>query len=449
MKPTTINFTDMKKNLFKLLSFLVLSTLIISCGEKTNPLIKKGQDGIKAQDYDAAISSLNQAILEDSTNADAYYYRGVAYAEMAEANSNVSARKDSYIKMRESLEMANKLYLAQGAKSLQSVESELLMNRKWGKEHNQGVQYATQDASLSTVDEPFELAEDHFENAITINPDSLISLEVLADVYRINNKPEKSLQAFKELKQKSDRSEAYVYDRIGALYLLEERYDEAKDILMEGIEMYPDSVFLVQKLADTYMNLGNNQESIKVIESLIERDPQNPQYHLVLGTQVYIMASEIDDKVSAEYDKIFELERELRNLNGAEKRATEKKIADSRKEIAQESARSDELTERAINELKLVIELRPEDATTFNSLGIIYQNRASSLFDKRNATTDNDEAARIDTEAKEKLRTAMGYYEKATELEPENQEYWKSLFQVYTLLGMNDKAEAAMEKAGM
>jgi len=219
--------------------------------------------------------------------------------------------------------------------------------------------------------------------------------------------------------------------------------------LMEGIEMYPDSVFLVQKLADTYMNLGNNQESIKVIESLIERDPQNPQYHLVLGTQVYIMASEIDDKVSAEYDKIFELERELRNLNGAEKRATEKKIADSRKEIAQESARSDELTERAINELKLVIELRPEDATTFNSLGIIYQNRASSLFDKRNATTDNDEAARIDTEAKEKLRTAMGYYEKATELEPENQEYWKSLFQVYTLLGMNDKAEAAMEKAGM
>lgn len=43
----------------------------------------------------------------------------------------------------------------------------------------------------------------------------------------------------------------------------------------------------------------------------------------------------------------------------------------------------------------------------------------------------------------------MKNYEKATEIEPDNQSYWRSLFQVYTSLGMNEKAEAAMEKAGM
>ena len=43
----------------------------------------------------------------------------------------------------------------------------------------------------------------------------------------------------------------------------------------------------------------------------------------------------------------------------------------------------------------------------------------------------------------------MKYYERATELNPDNTNYWNSLFRIYTLLDMRDKAEEAMEKAGM
>ena len=92
----------MKKNFYRLLSFAVLATIIISCGGETNPLIKEAKDGIKAKNYDAALASLDQALVEDSSNANAYYYKGVVYSEMAQNNPQVQNRKDSYSKMRKS-----------------------------------------------------------------------------------------------------------------------------------------------------------------------------------------------------------------------------------------------------------------------------------------------------------------------------------------------------------
>lgn len=439
----------MKKNLFRLFSFAVLAIIIISCGGESNPLIKEAKDGIKAQNYDAALVSLEQALVQDSANADAYYYKGVVYSEMAQNNPNISGRKDSYSKMRENLLTAKSMYEAQGIQSVESVETQILIDRKWSEEHNLGVKYATGDSTLASTDNPLDTAEDHLENAVVINPDSLLSFEVLAEVYRLNSNTEKGIQIYEDLITMKDEPEAYDYDRLGALYLSLEQYNKAKEILIDGVDLFPDSVSLVQKLADSYMKLGENQESIEVIESLIERDPNNPQYHLVLGTQVYIMASEITDDISSKYDEIFNLEREQRNLSGNAKKANQDKVSSLRASIEDQSQRADQLIDRAVQELQKVIEVKPDNSNAYNTLGIIYQNKAAALFDKRNATADNDEAAKIDNQAKENLREAMKNYEKATEIEPDNQSYWRSLFQVYTSLGMNEKAEAAMEKAGM
>lgn len=439
----------MKKNFLRLLSFAIISAVIVSCGGESNPLIKEAKIGLESQNYDAALLSLDQAIDLDSVNAQAYYYKGLVYSEMAQNNPQVSNRKDSYRKMRENLLIANNLFTQQGAKSLEAVESNLLIDRIWGKEHNMGVRYATGDTTLPKTDKPFELSEAHLENATVINPDSTLSYDVLAEVYRIDGKPEEGIRVYQTIMDLKNPPEAFDYDRLGSLYLQTSQFDKAVDILNEGIAQYPDSISLVQKLADAYMNDGNNEKSIETIESLLETDPNNPQYHLVLGTQVYIMASKINEDISAKYDQIFNIERNLRNLSSAERKDAENRLKSMRSEINQQTLRSDELTDRAINEIVIVTEMRPDDASANNTLGIIYQNKAAALFDKRNATSDNDEASKIDAEAKDNLRLSMKYYEKATEIEPDNQSYWRALFQVYTSLGMNDKAEAAMEKAGM
>lgn len=439
----------MKKNLQRLLSFAVLATLIISCGGESNPLIKEAKDGIEAKNYGAALTSLDQAIAEDPTNANAFYYKGLVYSEMAQNNPNVSDRKDSYSKMRENLDTSIKMYSEQGTKNLESVEAQLLTDRMWSSEHNLGVQYAQGDSTLPQTSNPLDISEDHLENAIIINPDSTLSYEVLSEVYRLNDNLDKSIAVYEDLLELKPSATAYDYDRLGSLYLQVQEYKKANTILVEGIEMYPDSISLVQKLADSYMNIGENQKSIEVIRSLIERDPENPQYHLVLGTQVYVMARDINEENSAKYDEIFELERQARNLSGTEKQNAENKISTLRSDIESNMSRANDLTDTSIEELKLVTELRPNDADAFSTLGIIYQNKAAALFEKRNATTDNDEASKIEAEAKDNLREAMSNYEKAAEIRPEEQSYWRSLFQIYTLLGMNEKAEAAMEKAGM
>ena len=439
----------MKKNFYKLLSFAVLATIIISCGGETNPLIKEAKDGIKAKNYDAALASLDQALVEDSANANAYYYKGVVYSEMAQNNPQVQNRKDSYTKMRENLLVAMNMFETQNIKSVESVESQLLIDRMWGTEHNMGVAYAVGDTTVPKVDAPLEVSVSHFENAIIINPDSIISIDVLAEVHRMRGDYGSAAEAMEKVVEKKDKAAALDYDRLASYYLQEGEYSKAETVLIEGTDTYPDSVSLVQKLADTYTNQDKNDEAIKVLEKLISTDPSNPLYHLVLSTQIYNIANDINQQISANYDSLITLNREVRGLNGTRKAEAEKNINSLVDETQKLEDEADVLIAQAIEELELSLQYDPNNQNAYYTLGVVNQNKAASLFEKRNATEDNDLAAEINEEANEYLRTAMGHYEKAVEIDPENQNYWRSLFQVYTTLGMMDKAEAAMEKAGM
>lgn len=439
----------MKKNFYRLLSFAVLATIIISCGGETNPLIKEAKDGIKAKNYDAALASLDQALVEDSSNANAYYYKGVVYSEMAQNNPQVQNRKDSYSKMRENLLVAMNMFEVQNVKSVEAIESQLLIDRMWGTEHNMGVAYAVGDTTVPQVNAPLEVAVSHFENAVIINPDSIISIDVLAEVHRMRGDYASAAVAMEKVIEKKSQPDAIDYDRLASYYLQVGDYSKAENVLIEGTEVYPDSVSLVQKLADTYTNQNKNDEAIQVLRKLIDTDPSNPLYHLVLSTQIYNIADEINQEISQNYDSLITLNRDARRLSGARKTAAENTIKSLFEETQNLENEADVLIAQAIEELKISLQYDPQNQNAYYTLGVVNQNKAASLFEKRNATEDNNLAAEINEQANEYLREAMTNYEKAVEIDPDNQNYWRSLFQVYTTLGMMDKAEAAMEKAGM
>ncbi|HBD42435.1 MAG TPA: hypothetical protein DC011_01860, partial [Bacteroidetes bacterium] len=106
-------------------------------------------------------------------------------------------------------------------------------------------------------------------------------------------------------------------------------------------------------------------------------------------------------------------------------------------------------TDLAIEQVTRATELDPSSANTFNILGVIYQNKSALYFDKRNNTADYDLADEYDAQAREILDMARVAYEQATQLDEGNPEYWQSLFQIYTTLNMPEKAQEAMEKAGI
>ncbi|HKL19172.1 MAG TPA: tetratricopeptide repeat protein, partial [Halalkalibaculum sp.] len=239
------------------------------------------------------------------------------------------------------------------------------------------------------------------------------------------------------------------YARMAGYYSIAEKPKEAISTLEKGIEQYPENKDLATRLADGYTNAGQTKKAISTIESLIEQEPENPQFHLVLGTQIYKTVLNMSDTLKTNSDKIFDLRQEMKQAQGDKAAQLKQQISQLESENTELQERISSLTERATKELNTVLEYRPNDATAYNTLGIIYQNKASALFDKRNRTDDNQMAAKIDAQAKESLKQAMKYYESAAEIDPDNQEYWKNLFSIYTALGMDQKAEEAMQKAGM
>lgn len=436
----------MKKLIYSLLSLTIFTTLLIGCGSDS-PFMNQAKKGIESQDFESTLAAVDSILAENPDNLEAYYYRGVAYGEKASNNPNVADRKGDYQKMRDALVHITQSN-ADGKDAVLGLQAENLIIGKWGDEHNVAIQHATGDSAAPQVDDPLRMAIDHLNNAVTINPDSTLSFEILAHVHQMLGDYNGAIDAQKNVMALKDTSEAADYNNLATFYMLTDNYEDAVNVLEEGLEQYPDSVDLVQKIADSYMNVGENEKAIHTLEELISKDPENGQYHLVMGTQIYIMANKLNDDVSANFDQIFELERTARSLSGSEQEEVQDRIKELRTENETKLAEADKLTDRAVSELKLVTELMPEDASAYNTLGIVYQNKAALYFEQRNATTDNKEADEFDEKARGELLKAKDSYEKATEIDSDNTEYWGALFRVYTALNMTEEAEAAMEKAG-
>jgi tetratricopeptide (TPR) repeat protein len=430
----------MKKHIYSLFAALLVLVFVTNCGPDSNPLVKPIQAGIDSNDYNAALAASDTLIMKEPANPLGYYYKAVVLGRIAEAEPVASDRTPIYRDMRSNLDEARSV-----SNDLPETPSEInqitpLVLNTWGFEHNEGIKYATDDSIMASVDNPLEISIDHLVNATTINPDSVLSFDVLAQIYYMNSEYENAAEALSTALELQDKGQALDYDRLGSYYFLSDNPEKAVEVIEEGLKLYPDSVSLIEKLADGLFQINQTERALSTMTQLIENEPDNPRYHLVIGTRVYQRALFLSDSLSANSDRIFELERN----NGSQEEINRLKMENEslEKEI-------EPLTDRAEEELLIAAELDDTIASTFNTLGILYQNKASVLYDKRNALDDFDEAEKFDKLAKEETRKAMTYYEKAAELDPENTNYWTSLFRIYTLLDMREEAEAAMEKAGM
>jgi tetratricopeptide (TPR) repeat protein len=425
------------KTLFSRLFFLTLAVYVFaSC--TGDPLVKPIKDGIDAQNYEAAIVAADSALLTDPTNAMALYYRGYALNMKAGATDDIAAREAMYREMRSNLVDARAAFAAMEKAPAESEQVTNLILNAWGREHNEAIAYALDDSVMATVQNPLDYSIQHLVNATSANPDSTLSYDVLAQVYYMNSDYEGAATAMARVIELKNPGEASEYDRLASYNFLMGKPDVAVNALEEGLALYPDSTSLIQKMADGLFQTGDTDRALELVEGLVENDPTNAQYRLVIGTQIYQRVMTLSDSVSANSDMIYEIrdedEARVNELNAINEELREQ---------------IDMLTKRAEEALVAAAEIEPNNPMIFNTLGVVYQNKAAALFDLRNNTVDNDEAMSLDELAKAEATLAMENYERAAELDPENPSYWESLFRIYTSLGMLEEAEAAMEKAGM
>lgn len=438
----------MKKLLRNLIPVLLFFGILTGC-ETTNPIIDEAQLNIYTQNFDSAYASLDRYIEQNPESGIGHYYKAVAYSQEGPTIEPPSDRKPIYRDFRESILTSRELFAEAEEKPEEAGEVDDLVLNTWGFEHNASLDYATNDSVMASVDEPLKIAISHLENAIIINPDSVLSYDVLSQIHFMDNNVEEAAEVLAQSMELKNPPPAEDYDRIGYYYSETGDTENAIDILNEGLEIYPDSISLVQKLADGYMMAGNTDMALATLNDLIERDPENPQYRLVLGTALLSETEGMTNEVSDLYDDIYDLRNELRDASGSEADDIEGQIEDLENQIQSNIEEIEELNSLAESELKTTTELRPDDENAYNALGVLYQNRGAILFTQRNYSDDMDEVNRFDEEAKDAYRLAMENYEKAVELNPDNTNAWQSLANVYITLDMQDKYEEAIEKAGM
>ncbi|WP_372635892.1 tetratricopeptide repeat protein [Fodinibius sp.] len=428
----------------------LLIGILVGCGS-TNPLADEAQSNIESQNFEEALAAAEKSIEQNPQDPLGYYYKGVALGEMAGAEEDPEARAETYKEMNAAFAEAKEV-----AETAEDVPGEVeridaVKNVLWQTEHNRAVELATDDSLKQAVSNPLEQSMYHLKNATNIQPDSLLSWDVLSQVAAMNQSFEEAANAKEKfISMAQDTSlEANDYLQLASYHFQLDNQQEVVNSLEKAHEQFPDNQEIVSNLADAYQRVGEPEKAISTVEKLVEQEPENPQYHLVLGTQIYQQALTITDSLSANSNEIVKLRQDLNNSSDSEKQDIQQQIENLQQENQQLQSKIDELTDRAEEELNTVLEYRPNDDAAYNTLGIIYQNKAKALFDQRNQTTDNQKAAELDKQGQKFLKEAMNNYERAAEIDPNNQEYWKSLFSIYTALGMDEKAQEAMKKAGM
>lgn len=422
--------------------------LFLAC-ETTQPFMEDVEIALITGEFDMALSSIEEALEADSSNYVAHYYKGVVLASQAEATEGAANRKPYYERAKESFNNA-KMWMDRQEETPEEYED--LQNTIvgfWAEEYNIGVEIQNNDSLFATYDEPYRESLAHFHNAAVVNPDSAMTYMVMSSTHFQLDEVDEAIETYIMAMDRMEQPEIDDYEYLISLLLFQNRYEEAIAYSEEGREIYPDDPTFVQFLADAYIQQGERQRAIEMVESLIEQDPDNPQYRRVLGTQIYQDVETLMNELTQHYEDVFDMRADARGLTGDELEAHEAEIEEIMETIAEKQAQIDEFVQISIEQMERVVELEPESESANFILGIIYQNLAANFFERRNTTTDNEQAQEYDSIAREHLMEAKVYYEKAAEINPDEPENWQSLFQVYTTLGMEEEAEEAMRKAGL
>jgi tetratricopeptide (TPR) repeat protein len=429
------------------LLILAIVGLLWAC-ETTDPFVNEVQIGILTGNFESALAATDGAIEADPSNYVAHYYKGLVLASQAETLENAEERQSYYSRAKESFDTAKSIMegLEQTPEELEELNNSIISF--WADEYNMGVSIQNDDSLFNATPDPYRVSLAHFQNAATINPDSAMTYQVMSSTHFQMNDIDSAISTYELAISLMQQPQVDDYEYIISLYLFNNQYDEAIAMSNRAQRDYPDEAVFVQFLADAYIQQGDRDRAIELIENLIANDPDNPQYRRVLGTQIYQSVDRLTADVSGLYQRQFDLRQGARNQRGQELDQTQSQIEQLTSQINTKEREIDELTQISISQMERVVELEPDSESANFILGIIYQNRAANLFERRNNTTDNQEAMQYDDRARANLREALKYYERAAELNPDNPENWQSLFQVYTTLGMEAEAQDAMRKAG-
>jgi len=380
------------------LSLVLVAFATVAFGQKK--VVRSAERNLKKGQYEEALSDIETALQDESTGDDSktYMVKGKIKTMMFETDENndegtVETGRTAYDAFDTALDK-------EGRDKSSKIGKEIYQEVIPGMPENlmgQGIMRLRQ-ASLEKAIERYEeddmeLAHEFFALVADIDPSDTSNVFNAGYTANMVDKHDRAKKYFSQLLEHEE------YNKLNAYYFLiqiassvDEDQDEAYRLVSEAREEYPEDKGLQEFEIQLLIQLDKMDEAMASIEEALEEDPDDTAIRLRYGY----------------------LKEQSGDLEGA------------------------------LEQYKKSVESDPDFYEGNYYAGAVYLDKARGIISEVNNLPDEEWEAKSDkmlAEADELYENAVPYFERASELQPENTEVLEILFQIHTRLKNTAKAE--------
>ncbi|MBF9253580.1 tetratricopeptide repeat protein [Pontibacter sp. 172403-2] len=361
-----------------------LAAASISVATAQNSAVNSAILNHKNGTLDKAKADIDKAIEHKKTKDDAktWFYRGVIYQDMiGNPIYGKLADENTPILVLESYDKAVELDGKDGEFAKQvPARKELL----YGQVLNQAVEFHNKQQWKEAISK--------YDLASKINPTDTTAVLYAAYASTANQDYAGAIKYYDKLIDMGHKTEDVYKAKVQLQQQIEAPDEEVMKTLANGLKEHPNSTYLMQEELKYYLKNDRGDEAMAKLESAIKADPNNASLYAVLGN----------------------LQERKGNLDAA------------------------------TANYKKAIELDNNNFDAYYNLGVLEYNRASEINNKAakmDYATYQKKGKALEAEAKEHFAASLPYFERALEIQPDDQSTMQNLVRVYTRIGRKADAD--------
>lgn len=398
----------------RIASFVLAFGFFISCSTLQSSTQESApSNNLSEQQIRQQIKSLDKNISSNPEQADLYFKKGKLLTKLAQKKEDPSERVSPYKNAHQVLNRAATLYNETEASKSENEVNDLL-KVTWSLEHNQGVKLL----QTENVDKPnFKEAVAHFNNATIIIPDSAISYTMKARTLYKNQQSKEAIETLETARNHIENPPVLLLEKLAFLYLENNNPQQAIGIYEQAESFSSRDLNVLHGLSNAYINAGEHQKAIELLEQLIKDEPRNIVYGQSLATEFYFLGK----------SKINSIASDLKSGNSLDSTAFDS---------------VNTLFSKAEEQFSQISDANPDNLEIQERTATFYYNSASQ-YQKLIPLISKEYQAQLQEKVKQYLSASIPLFENLVEQDQQSQQIWEKLFQAYSILEMEQEAENA------
>ncbi|NBC27447.1 MAG: tetratricopeptide repeat protein [Bacteroidetes bacterium] len=391
-----------------LLVFGIFFTFFISCSSLQKTTLS-AEDYYEQNKYQQALERVNAELTEYPDDNSRKLLKARILRNLAVNGQRPAERQSIYRSMRNTIEEVQ----FSSAADAYDASADSILSTAWAHEQGEGVRFLQQDGS-ENFNRYYDLIIAHFDNAITIIPDSLVTYNLKATTHYRHGELDKAVATLESIGENGFEKPVDSREKLAYLYLESGDIDTSVELYASLVSDFPNNSTYRQGLANAYILGDRHEEATTILETLANEFPNRPEYSEALSTerfyQLHQEASRLISESSLTPGDAVQIADSLRS------------IAEAFHSVEQSLPNSTERNERITN---------------------FHLDAASLLQRIGNSLDASSEASEtLSAERDNHLKDTIPILQNLYESNAENVDYARKLIRVYQSLDMTSEAES-------